>query len=126
MVRWVNLPDQKYFQLVSLCNDFLSFFERIYAMAITLEDLSRSATYTTNVGLYLKDMGYDDLEGIVYPSGIIDGVTYYVYIGIENGSYFLELLNDVYYSKELKPLEERLLSFVNEDQEIISMLKNNQ
>ena len=95
-------------------------------MAITLEDLSRSATYTTNVGLYLKDMGYDDLEGIVYPSGIIDGVTYYVYIGIENGSYFLELLNDVYYSKELKPLEERLLSFVNEDQEIISMLKNNQ
>jgi hypothetical protein len=95
-------------------------------MAITLEQFSESAIHTDNIGLYLKDMGYDDMKGIVYPAGYLVGDSYYVYIGIENDTYFLELLNDVYYSKDLKPLEVRLLEFVNEDQEIISMLKNNQ
>ncbi len=93
---------------------------------ITLEEFSKSAIHTDNVGLYLKEMGYDDMKGIVYPSCVIDGETHYVYIGVENDLYFLELLNDVYHSKDLMPLEVRLLEFVNDDQEVISMLKNNQ
>ena len=90
---------------------------------ITLEQFSKSAIHTDNIGEYLKGMDYDGMKGIVYPSRCS---TYYVCIGKENDSYFLELLNDIYHSKDLKPLEVRLLEFVNEDLEIISMLKNNQ
>ena len=93
---------------------------------ITLEEFSKSAIHTDNIGKYLKGMDCDGMKGIVYPSCIIDGETHYVYIGKENDLYFLELLNDVYHSKDLKPLEVRLLEFVNDDQEVISMLKNNQ
>jgi hypothetical protein len=81
-------------------------------MAISLEQFSKSAIHTDNIGEYLKGMDCDGMKGIVYPSRC---GTYYVYIGKENNSYFLELLNDVYYSKELEPLEKRLLAFVNED-----------
>jgi len=95
-------------------------------MAITLEEFSKSAIHTDNVGLYLKDMGYDGMKGIVYPAGYLVGDSYYVYIGIEDNKYFLELLNDIYYSDNLEKLEVRLLEFVNEDQEIVIMLKNNQ
>ncbi len=90
---------------------------------ITLEQFSNSAIHTDNIGEYLKGMDYDGIKGIVYPSRC---GTYYVYIGIDENGYYLELLNDIYHSKELEPLEKRLLAFVNEDLEIISMLKNNQ
>lgn len=93
-------------------------------MKLTLESFRKSAIRTNDVGKYLINQGYENQSGIVYPIKFDDGKTHYVYIGIEGDKYYLELLNDIYYSKDLSKLEDRLFNFVISDMEVISVIVN--